>query len=126
MGMALAGPVAAQPAQEVNHVYRGDEVDLLPALPGAIPHRKPVPTRGQYIRYVNTEDLSAAIQQRLVLPAAVRTGRAEGDVALTFEVTAAGLIGKARVQNSVCPSCDSAALTALRRLPRLLRRRPSP
>jgi|GEM_PF-6315945 len=117
--MGLAGPVAAQQAGKASRVYDAADVDQLPALPGATPHRKPLPTRGQTIRYVNTEDLSAAVQKNLVLPAAVLTGQAEGDVSLMFEVTAAGLITKARVQNSRCPSCATADLTALRRLPRL-------
>ena len=119
MGLALAGPVAAQPAGAAGRLYQGYEVDQLPALPGAVPHRKPPPTPGQRIRYVNTEDLWAAVQAKLVLPAAVRSGQAEGVVSLEFEVTAAGRITKARVQNSLCPTCDTAALVALRQLPRL-------
>lgn len=119
VGLSFAGPAAAQQAAKVARVYQGDEVDQLPAMPGATPHRKPVPMPGQFIRYVNTEDLWAAVQQKLVLPAAVRTGQAEGMVSLEFEVTAAGRITKARVQNSLCPTCDTAALIALQKLPRL-------
>lgn len=119
MMLALAGPVAAQQVGPAGRVYEAAEVDQLPALPGSTPHRKPAPVRGQYIRYVNTEDLSAAVQKHLVLPAAVLHGQAEGTVSLTCEVSATGLITHARVLNRVCPTCDTAALVALRRLPRL-------
>ncbi|WP_169515130.1 TonB family protein [Hymenobacter norwichensis] len=78
-------------------------VEQMPTIPGA-------PTM---------VSISTALQAALVLPAEVREGKSEGQVYVNFVVRPDGSTSDAKVVRSLCPTCDQAALAAVKALPHL-------
>lgn len=64
--------------------------------------------------------VQAFVQQDLVLPAEVLSGKTEGQVRVGFVVSASGVIRNVRVMQPLSAATDTAALQAVRRLPRLV------
>jgi len=57
------------------------------------------------------------MQQTMMLPAEVKTGKTDGKVEVTFVIGADGKIRDAKVTRSLSPATDAAALAAIRELP---------
>ena len=91
------------PAQTADTTRLYSYVDQLPALPDG----------GGNVA------LLRAMQQRLELPPETRSGQVEGRVFVRVVVGVSGVVRQAAVVQSLSPACDAAALTAVRRLPRL-------
>ena len=60
----------------------------------------------------------AAIQRRLIYPAAAMRAHAAGRVFISFTITSKGLVKNAYVIKGFRPDCDAAALHAVQLLPR--------
>lgn len=97
--MDMPAPSIAAPQPEPEKVYT--YVEQMPTLNGA----------------ASRTSLSAALQQALVLPPEVREGRTEGTVFLNFVVRPTGTVTDLKVVRGLCPTCDEAALAAVRALP---------
>ena len=78
-------------------------VEQMPALPG----------EGSY------GSIATAVQQRLVLPAEVKAGEVTGKNFVRFTVGPRGSIYDIKMEKTLSPACDAAALAAVRQLPRL-------
>ncbi|WBA41393.1 TonB family protein [Hymenobacter canadensis] len=97
MDLPAYTPVSPQPEPAKVYTY----VEQMPTLSGS----------------ASRTSLGAAVQQALVLPPEVREGRTEGTVFLHFVVQPTGTISDLKVVRSLCPTCDEAALAAVRALP---------
>ena len=62
--------------------------------------------------------IAQAVQERLIYPAAAVQAHAEGRAFVSFTVTANGSVENAHLIKGFRPDCDSAALQAVRQLPR--------
>lgn len=104
--LAAAHPTIAQSygqyATDTSQVF--SYVEQMPALPSG----------GGNLALVK------AVQKQLQLPAEVREGRTEGRVFVRVIIGVSGVGRKAAVAQSLSPACDAAALTAVKRLPRLV------
>ena len=104
--LILGRPAAAQRygqyATDTSQVF--NYVDQLPTLPDG----------GENVALVK------AIQKQLQLPTEVREGRVEGRVFVRVVVGVSGVGRKAAVAQSLTPTCDAAALAAVKHMPRLL------
>ena len=87
---------------DTSQVY--SYVEQMPALPGG----------GGNLALVK------AVQRQVPMPAEVREGRVEGRVFVRAVIGVSGVVRQAAVVQRLSPACDSAALAAVRRLPRLV------
>ena len=62
--------------------------------------------------------IMAAIRKNLVYPPSAVRARVEGRVFIRFTITSAGLVQNACVIKGLRPDCDTAAVQAVRKLPR--------
>jgi TonB family protein len=99
----VTGATTTSPAPVVPEEKVYTYVEQMPTIPGA----------------PNMVSISTALQAALVLPAEVREGKSEGQVFVNFVVRPDGSTSDAKVVRSLCPTCDQAALAAVKALPHL-------
>ena len=95
---ATLAPIPAPPEDKV-YTY----VEQMPSAPGGS----------------GTSGIAKAIQAALVLPTEVREGQREGQVYVYFVVRPDGSVSDAKVSRPLSPTCDEAALAAVRKLTNL-------
>lgn len=114
----LAAPAAAQAPDTAQVVYRAMPMPQLPPGWRIKPNEALTDPTGRTAPAAI--DLSEAVQRLLVPPAEVTSGKVEGKVRVVFVVGASGVIRRAGISNHLSAATDTAALQAVRRLPRLV------
>ena len=117
-GLLAARPAAAQAPDTTQVFYRAMPMPQLPPGWRLKPNEPLTDPTGRTAP--PTIALDEVAQRLLVLPAEVTSGKVEGKVRVVFLVGASGVIRRAGVAEHLSAATDSAALQAVRRLPRLV------